>query len=90
MGRVWAVAAAARRRARRHPVEERGVGVAGQDVDERGGPKAEGRPATRAVEGQRVERLERASTVIAAPGVRARASRYDSRPASSSASSVIR
>ena len=32
----------------------------------------------------------RASTVIAAPGVEARASRYDSRPASSSASSVIR
>ena len=32
----------------------------------------------------------RARTVIGAPGLRARASRYDSRPASSSASSVIR
>ena len=33
---------------------------------------------------------ERARTVIGAPGVRARASRYESSAASSSASSVIR
>ena len=50
------VIALAIERARDH-VEERRIGVAGQDPDERGRPEAERRAAARAVERQRVQRL---------------------------------
>src|SRR5438045_356697 len=38
-------------------MEERGIGVTRQDMNERGWAKTERRPATRTVEGKRVERL---------------------------------
>ena len=74
----------------RDRVEQRRVGVAGQDADERRRPEAERGPAARPVEGQRVERLGAGEDRDVGARLSARASRYDSRPASSSASSVIR
>ena len=41
----------------RHLVEQARIGLARQDADERRGPQAEGRPAARSVERERVERL---------------------------------
>ena len=74
----------------RHAMEQRRIGFARQDPNECRRAKAQRGPATRAFEGQRVERFGPGEDREWAPGVNARASRYDSKPASSSASSVIR
>ena len=74
-----------------NPVEERRVGLAAEDADERRRPQAERRPPDRPVERHRVQRCGAGQDRrCELPASGARASRYDRSAGSSSAVSVIR